>query len=68
MLGGEGTPRFCVKQREITKHYRFYEEAVPDEIFSLVGSTGYYEIAAQKQAASKILDVGRGQAVELRLL
>ena len=68
LLGEEGIPQFCVKQREITKHYRFYEEAAPDEIFFLVGSTGYYEIAVQRQAASKILDVDRGQPVELRLL
>ena len=67
LLGTRGTPHFVIKGREIKTHYSFYAEADSGELFSLVGSSGYYEIAAQKRAAAEILKVSRGEPVELKL-
>ena len=67
LLSRRGTPYFVIKGREINKHYSFYAEAGSEELFSLVGSSGYYEIAAQKRAAAEILNVNRGEPVDLKL-
>lgn len=68
LLGQEGTPRFYMNEREITCHYRFYAEAESDEIFSLVGSSGYYEIAAHRRPAAEILGVQRGEKIVLEMV
>ncbi|RPI23964.1 MAG: hypothetical protein EHM61_18425 [Acidobacteria bacterium] len=56
---------FRVNGKEITGHRRFYTESNVDEVFSLVGSTGYYEIAAPKKPAAKLLEIRRGNKVEM---
>ena len=68
LLGSEGTPKFVVNEQEITCHYRFYAEAGRDEIFSLLGSSGYYEIARSRGRAADLLQVERGSRVELELV
>ncbi len=67
LLGRTGTPKFFVKGKEISRQYEFYAEAEPGEVFSLVGSSGYYELAAHREPASAILDVNRGERIELEL-
>jgi len=66
-LGNSGTPKFFVKGQEITHHYSYYAEAAPGEIFALIGSSGYYEIAAHRSRAADILGVERGEKVQLEL-
>lgn len=67
LLDRKGSPGFFVNGQHITHHYRFYAEAPAEEIFSLVGSSGYYEIAAQGKRAADILGVKRGQKIQLEL-
>jgi len=65
--GKEGTPKFLLKGQEITHHYSYYAQAAPGEIFALLGSSGYYEIAAKTQRAADILGVERGEKVLMEL-
>ena len=67
LLGNSGTPKFFVNGQEITHHYSYYAEAAPGEIFALIGSSGYYEIAAHRSRAADILGVERGEKVQLEL-
>ena len=67
LLGRTGTPKFMVQGREITRQYEFYAEADPGEVFSLVGSSGYYELAAHRESAAAILDVNRGEGIEVEV-
>jgi S-adenosylmethionine hydrolase len=66
-FGYSGSPKFFVKGQEITHSYSYYAEAAPGEIFALIGSSGYYEIAAHRSRASDILGVERGEKVQLEL-
>ncbi len=67
-LGKESPPaRFILDGKEILQHHRFYSEAAPDEVFSLVGSSGYFEIAALKQSAAQVLNAKRGARIELEV-
>ena len=68
LLGNEGTPKFFLNGQEVTHHYSFYAQAAPGEIFTLIGSSGYYEIAAHKERAADILGVARGDKVQLELV
>ncbi len=66
-FGYSGSPKFIVKGQEITHSYSYYAEAAPGEIFALIGSSGYYEIAAHRSRAADILGVQRGEKVQLEL-
>lgn len=67
-LGREPRPsRFFLDGREIAHHYRFYAEAGPDEVFFLLGSSGYYEIATLKKPAARLLNARRGARVEVEV-
>ncbi|MDA2929093.1 SAM-dependent chlorinase/fluorinase [Acidobacteria bacterium AH-259-O06] len=68
LLGEAGVPKFFLNGQEISHHCRFYAEAARGQIFSLVGSSGYYEIAAHRKRAADILGVERGAKVELELV
>lgn len=67
LLDRSGPPRFLVNGRRIAHHHRFYAEAPSEELFSLVGSSGYYEIAVPGQRAADILGVKRGHKIQLQL-
>ena len=63
-----GSPhRFFVGGREITAHYRFYAEAGEDEVFFLLGSSGFYEVAARGQSAANLLDLTEGAPVTIEV-
>ena len=66
-FGYSGSPKFFLKGQEITHSYSYYAEAAPGEIFALIGSSGYYEIAAHRSRAADILGVQRGEKVQLEL-
>ena len=67
-LPGGAQPRsFFVGGQEITAHYRYYAEAEGDEVFFLLGSSGYYEIATRGKSAARLLNVARGAKVEVEM-
>jgi len=68
LLGHEGTPKFFLNGHHITHHHNFYAEASPGEVFTLLGSSGYFEIAVHKGRAADILGVARGEKVQLELV
>ena len=51
--------------REITAMQNAYGEAAPGEVFGILGSRGYLEIAANQASASQILTIGRGTQVDV---
>jgi S-adenosylmethionine hydrolase len=57
-----------VGDREITTIRTAYGNAVgPGELFGILGSMGYLEIAANQSSAAQILGVGKGATVEVVL-
>ncbi len=44
-----------------------FTECAPDELFVLVGSSGYLEVATNQGSAAKLLGCGAGSPVELKL-
>ncbi len=68
LTGREARPAVVrVNGKEITANRRYYSESNADEFFSLLGSTGYYEIAAAKKPAARLLEIKRGNKVELEI-
>jgi S-adenosyl-L-methionine hydrolase (adenosine-forming) len=68
ILGREPqTIHFLVGEERVKAHYRYYAQASSEEIFSLQGSSGYYEIAALKKPAARLLNARRGTRVEIIL-
>ena len=69
LLPGGTRPRsFFVGGQEITTHYRYYAEAEGDELFALLGSSGYYEIAARGKSAARLLNLVGGAKVEVEMI
>jgi len=66
LIGRDARPALIrVNGKEITAYRRYYSESNADEFFSLLGSTGYYEIAAAKKPAARLLEIKRGSKVEV---
>ena len=59
--------KLIINGREIPSFRKFFSDrdSAPAEIFMLVGSAGFIEIAAQNASAAAILSVKRGDAVLL---
>ncbi|MDA2914223.1 SAM-dependent chlorinase/fluorinase, partial [Acidobacteriia bacterium AH_259_A11_L15] len=53
--------------KEITKLVPNYSEGGQGEIFALLGSSGYLEIATNRGGAAKLLGLARGAEVNLQL-
>jgi len=68
-LFSEQSPAFkmVVGKREITELKTAYGEGAPGEMFAILGSMGYIEIAANRGAAAQMLGVGKGSEVNLVL-
>jgi hypothetical protein len=64
-LFGENPPAFkiVVGKSEITALRTAYVEGGPGEVFAVLGSSGYVEIAANRASASQVLGVGKGAEV-----
>ena len=58
---------FTLQGKSVEKHVSHYAEGGEGEVFSLVSSGGYYEIASLKKSAAAALNVRRGMKVELRI-
>ena len=59
--------KIVIGQREITEIKNAYALGAPGEIFGILGSMGYLEIAANRGAATQLLGVGRGTDVNIVL-
>jgi S-adenosylmethionine hydrolase len=69
MLFAQGAPAFkiVVGKREIAEIKDAYAQGAPGEVFGILGSMGYLEIAANRGAAAQILGVGKGSDVTIVL-
>jgi S-adenosyl-L-methionine hydrolase (adenosine-forming) len=57
--------KMVVGKREITSIKTNYGEGAPNEVFGIVGSMGYLEIAANRAAAAQLLGATKGSEVQL---
>jgi len=69
MLFGEAPAAFRIVlgNREITEIKSAYAQGAPGEVFGILGSMGYLEIAANRAAAAQLLGVGKGSDVNIVL-
>ena len=65
-LFGTGSWQVEIDGKKIDKHYDYYAEAKPDEIFSIMGSSGHLEVAACSSSAARLLGVRVGAEVRVR--
>src|SRR5581483_6798957 len=57
--------KIVVGKREITEVHQNYSEGEPNELFGILGSMGYLEIAANRTAASQLAGIGKGSEVSI---
>jgi len=55
--------KIVVGSREVTTIYSTFAEGEPGEVFGILGSMGYLEIAANRGAAAQITGAGKGSEV-----
>ena len=55
--------KIIIGKSEVSKFQQTYAQGVPGEIFALLGSAGYLEIAANRASAADALGVGKGAEV-----
>jgi S-adenosylmethionine hydrolase len=69
MLFGAGAEGFkiVVGSKEITEIHNAYAEGAPGQVFGILGSMGYLEIAANRAAATQLTGVGKGGEVSILL-
>jgi S-adenosylmethionine hydrolase len=69
MLFGDAPAPFkmVVGKQEITAILPNYSEGAPGEVFGILGSMGYLEIAANRGSAAKIVGSGKGSEVTILL-
>lgn len=56
---------FSIGEHKIGEHVAFYSEASGNQPVSLLGSSGYYEIAVSRKPAARELGVRRGQKLRV---
>ena len=59
--------KILVGKREITEIHANYAGGAPNEVFGILGSMGYLEIAANRAAAAQIIGSGKGSEVNIVL-
>jgi S-adenosylmethionine hydrolase len=59
--------KIVVGKREITEIHLTYAEGTPGEVFGILGSMGYLEVAANRGSATQTLGVGKGSEVSIVL-
>jgi S-adenosylmethionine hydrolase len=62
-----GTFKIVVGQREIREIKEAYALGAPGEVFGIMGSMGYLEVAANRGSAAQLLGVGKGTDVNIVL-
>jgi len=58
--------RITLKDREIDSFRDFFADSQPHEVFAILGSAGFLEISVRNGSAANLLEVKRGQSVQLR--
>jgi S-adenosylmethionine hydrolase len=63
------TPAFkiVIGKQEVTSMKMNYAEGAPGEVFGILGSMGYLEIAANRTAAVQLTGAGKGSEVDVVL-
>ena len=59
--------KIVVGKQEVTSMKMNYAEGVPNEVFGILGSMGYLEIAANRAAAVQLTGAGKGSEVNVVL-
>jgi S-adenosyl-L-methionine hydrolase (adenosine-forming) len=59
--------KITVGKREITDIKTTYSEGAPGEVFGILGSMGYLEIATNRGAAAQLVGTGKGSEVNIVL-
>jgi S-adenosylmethionine hydrolase len=59
--------KIVVGSREITEIHSAYAEGAPGQVFGILGSMGYLEIAANRGAAAQLTGAGKGSEVTILL-
>ncbi len=69
MLFAAGAQGFkiTVGSREVTELHNAYAEGAPGEVFGILGSMGFLEIAANRGAAAQLIGAGKGTDVTISL-
>jgi S-adenosyl-L-methionine hydrolase (adenosine-forming) len=69
VLFGSGAKAFRIKvgNREITEMHNAYAEGAPGEVFGVLGSMGFLEIATNRGAAAQLTGAGKGADVSIML-
>lgn len=67
LFGGAGKFKIVVGSKEITEIRNAYAEGSPGEVFGLLGSMGFLEIAANRGAAAQLTGAGKGSEVSIVL-
>jgi len=68
LFGTEKTGfKIVVGNREITEMRNAYSEGAPGEVFGILGSMGFLEIAANRAAAAQLTGAGKGNEVSIIL-
>jgi S-adenosyl-L-methionine hydrolase (adenosine-forming) len=57
--------RIVIGNREIRELHRTYADALPNELFCILGSMGYLEIAASRSSAAQTVGCGKGTEVQI---
>jgi len=68
LFGGEAKGfKIVVGSREITEIHGTYAEGAPGQVFGILGSMGFLEIAANRGAAAQLTGAGKGTEVNIIL-
>jgi S-adenosyl-L-methionine hydrolase (adenosine-forming) len=68
LFGADPAPfKLVVGNKEITVIRSLYAEGTPGEVFAIMGSMGFLEIAANRGAAAQITGAGKGSEVSIIL-
>jgi S-adenosyl-L-methionine hydrolase (adenosine-forming) len=59
--------KISIANRDITELHNSYSDALPNELFGILGSMGYLEIAASRASAAQLLGAGKGSEVHIVL-
>ena len=59
--------KITVGKREITQVRSAYAEGAPGEVFGVLGSMGFLEIAANRASAAKLVEATKGTEVSIQL-
>ncbi len=68
LFGVDPAPfRISIGKHEVTEIHANYSDGAPGEVFGILGSMGYLEIAADRGSAAKIVGTGKGSEVLISL-